>query len=99
MSPPLSLIGLSSDKYDFPMFAFYTNLDITRPAEIAPQQNPNSSFSSGSGHSLTSFRLLGNADLSSSPQSSLTGVSDDMAEIHDAFASMKVRMCTYSVLM
>ncbi|VDK36114.1 unnamed protein product [Taenia asiatica] len=66
--------------------------DITRPAEIAPQQNPNSSFSSGSGHSLTSFRLLGNADLSSSPQSSLTGVSDDMAEIHDAFASMKVSL-------
>ncbi|KAL5106664.1 Myotubularin-related protein 9 [Taenia crassiceps] len=66
--------------------------DITRPAEIVPQQYPNSSFSSGSGYSLTSLLPSGNVDLSSSPRSSLTGASDDMAEIHGAFAGVKVSL-------
>ncbi|EUB58250.1 Myotubularin-related protein 9 [Echinococcus granulosus] len=66
--------------------------DITRPAEIAPQQNANSSLSPSIGYSLTSFLPLGNADLSTALRSSPAGSSDDMAEIHGAFAGVKVSL-------
>ncbi|VDM31488.1 unnamed protein product [Hydatigera taeniaeformis] len=77
---------------DLAMFGFYPNLDITCPAEIVPQQNPNSSFPSGGGYNLASFLPSGNADLPSISPSLPAGGNDDIAEIHGAFAGVKVSL-------